>query len=144
MAKRTSPAVLQHRRSELEARIEELIALLDLLDGDCDLEENGDMEPSLGGPSLYGRNGFECDLEGDMSDDELPLGLGNPQLGKYELPEGWSPVDGENCSSMTDIGWTGDGQYRARKLLRDNIKDQRKLAKALAATRVSPGYGKFV
>ncbi len=100
MKRHSSPAILQHRRAELETRIEELIALLDVIDGDCDLEDNGDMEPSLGGPSLYGRNGFECDLEGDTSDDELSLGWGNPQLGKYELPEGWSPVDGENCGSL--------------------------------------------
>ncbi|QSZ56979.1 MULTISPECIES: hypothetical protein [Rhizobium/Agrobacterium group] len=33
-----SPAVLQLRRAELERRIEELIALLDLLDGDENLE----------------------------------------------------------------------------------------------------------
>jgi len=47
-----SPAVLQFRRDELEQRIEELIALLDLLDGDENLEpyladtdpENADLE----------------------------------------------------------------------------------------------------
>ena len=33
-----SPAILQLRRAELERRIEELIALLDLLDGDENLE----------------------------------------------------------------------------------------------------------
>lgn len=33
-----SPALLQFRRAELEQRIEELIALLDLLDGDENLE----------------------------------------------------------------------------------------------------------
>ncbi|MEW9615938.1 hypothetical protein AB3G45_19165 [Shinella sp. S4-D37] len=32
------------RRSELERHIEEMIALLDMLDGDCDLEENGDAD----------------------------------------------------------------------------------------------------
>lgn len=34
----SSPAILQLRRAELERRIEELIALLDLLDGDENLE----------------------------------------------------------------------------------------------------------
>lgn len=33
-----SPTLLQFRRAELEQRIEELIALLDLLDGDENLE----------------------------------------------------------------------------------------------------------
>lgn len=32
------------RRAELERHIEELITLLDMLDGDCDLEENGDAD----------------------------------------------------------------------------------------------------
>ena len=35
-----SPAIFQFRRSELEHRIEELIALLDLMDGDPDLEDD--------------------------------------------------------------------------------------------------------
>lgn len=35
-----SPAIYHFRRSELEARIEEMIALLDLLDGDPDLEDD--------------------------------------------------------------------------------------------------------
>lgn len=148
MAKRSSPAVLQHRREELETRIEEMIALLDILDGDCDLEDNGDAEPSLGGPSLYGPQGLEHDLEGDTSDDELPLGWGNPQLGKFDFPEGWSATDAENGATHMpfddDRGWSGDGHHIGRKLLRDHVKDKRKLAKALAATRVSPGYGRHV
>lgn len=39
-----SPAIERFRRSEVERRIEELIALLDLLDGDPDFEENGDAD----------------------------------------------------------------------------------------------------
>ncbi len=35
-----SYAIQRFRRSELEARIEEMIALLDLLDGDPDLEDD--------------------------------------------------------------------------------------------------------
>lgn len=34
-------------RKDIEAAIEALIAFLDLMDGDPDLEEGGDMEPSL-------------------------------------------------------------------------------------------------
>jgi len=36
------------RRSELERRIEEMIALLDLLDDDADVEDGHDVEPTLG------------------------------------------------------------------------------------------------
>ncbi|GAA4185852.1 hypothetical protein [Shinella granuli] len=36
------------RRSELERRIEEMIALLDLLDDDADIEDGHDDEPTLG------------------------------------------------------------------------------------------------
>ena len=39
-----SLAIEHFRRAELERHIEELIALLDMLDGDCDLEENGDAD----------------------------------------------------------------------------------------------------
>lgn len=38
------------RRARLERAIEAAIALLDALDGDPDLEETGDAEPSLGRP----------------------------------------------------------------------------------------------
>lgn len=39
-----SLAIEHFRRAELERHIEEMIALLDMLDGDCDLEENGDAD----------------------------------------------------------------------------------------------------
>jgi hypothetical protein len=42
------PALIQLRRAELETRIEELIELLDLVDGDPDLEDTADDEPSIG------------------------------------------------------------------------------------------------
>ncbi|WEZ83532.1 hypothetical protein P6U16_01350 [Rhizobium sp. 32-5/1] len=35
-----SLSIYQHRRAEVEARIEDLIALLDILDGDPDLEDD--------------------------------------------------------------------------------------------------------
>jgi hypothetical protein len=41
------PDILETRQ-RLEAKIEELIALLDLVDGDPDLEDTGDDEPSIG------------------------------------------------------------------------------------------------
>ena len=35
-----SPAIYRFRRNELERRIEEMIALLDMVDGDPDLEDD--------------------------------------------------------------------------------------------------------
>ncbi len=55
-------------RQLIGAEVERLIAYLDALDGDPDLEENGDLEPSLGA----GAEG--SDREGDLSDDEPSLG----------------------------------------------------------------------
>lgn len=56
-------------RQRVEAAIERLIALLDVIDGDENLEDNGDGEPWLGG--FCG----DCrDLEADPSDDEPSLG----------------------------------------------------------------------
>lgn len=40
----SAPSYTCSSRAELEARIEEMISLLDMLDGDCDLEENGDAD----------------------------------------------------------------------------------------------------
>ena len=55
-------------RAALGDEIERMIALLDAIDGDADLEEGGDLEPSLGAYRVG------CDLELDASDDEPSLG----------------------------------------------------------------------
>ncbi|WP_392711110.1 hypothetical protein [Rhizobium ruizarguesonis] len=44
---------LLQSRERLEAKIEELIELLDLLDDDPDLEFDNDNEPSLGAPEQH-------------------------------------------------------------------------------------------
>lgn len=61
-------------RRTIEAEIERLIAMLDGIDGEPDLEDNGDLEPSLGwpegGPSRL-RTGFAVDdLEIEDEHDE--------------------------------------------------------------------------
>lgn len=77
-------AITPDSRQMIEVMIESLIALLDAADGDCDLEDNGDFEPWIGGAIRHSRNGPECDLEFDTSDDELTgdeepfLGWSNP------------------------------------------------------------------
>jgi hypothetical protein len=141
-----SPAVLQHRRAELEARIEEMIGLLDIIDGDENLEENGDDEQSLSSPGQYGNKKMEYDLEGDTSDDEHSLGWSNPMGLRVQIPaeasEMMAGVDGYEDGST--LSFDGDGHHIGRKLLRDHVKDRVKLAKALDRTRVSPGYGRYV
>lgn len=90
---RQSP--LEITRARLEAKIEELVALLDLVDGDCDFEENGDTEPSLGTGGRLGRDGVEDDLEDDTSDSEHSMGWCNPHFGDHTLPKGWNQGDWE-------------------------------------------------
>lgn len=58
-----SPAIYRFRRSELERRIEEMIALLDRMDGDPDLEDGGDDEPSIGSRSIRISGRIEDDVE---------------------------------------------------------------------------------
>ena len=69
-------------RQQAEDAIERLIALLDELDGDADLEPNGDLEPSLGfGIALnrFGRWHYVTDdREGNDASDE-PDDNTNPQ-----------------------------------------------------------------
>ena len=64
----------QFRRAELETRIEEMIALLDTLDGDPDLEDGADDEPNLGSHPKYRNGRLEYELEGCADDAEPSLG----------------------------------------------------------------------
>ncbi|AVA21587.1 hypothetical protein [Rhizobium sp. NXC24] len=137
---------LQHRRAELEARIEELIALLDLIDGD----EN--LEPYLADtyPADEDREGGDVqderhDLE-DEGDSEPFLGWGNPRCGTPDVAEGWVACDPHDAIGFgeTAMAFNGDGHHIGRKLLRDHVKDKRKLARALEATRVSSAYGRLI
>ncbi|WP_221966327.1 hypothetical protein [Rhizobium laguerreae] len=88
-----SNVVQELRRETLEAYIEELIALLDVLDGDPNLEDNGDSEPSIGSTPQCIGNGCFYDLELDLSDDEDgnddedTLGWSNPMGLRVHIPE---------------------------------------------------------
>ncbi|WP_421360263.1 hypothetical protein [Agrobacterium rosae] len=66
-------APIEITRARLEAKIDDLIALLDLVDGDTDLEEGGDLEPSIGGPAIWIGSRLEDDLE-HATDDYEPTG----------------------------------------------------------------------
>lgn len=64
-------------RARLEARIQELVDMLDLLDGDPDLEDEADPEPALGwsaAEASYGRYGILCQAEEEEDDPAEPNG----------------------------------------------------------------------
>lgn len=98
---RNAPTVAQ-LRVQMAAAIERLIAVMDALDGDSDLEDTADDEPSLTWPEDQDGGGrrpvgwsFETDLEQE-ADDEPSLGsLGGTGPGStYFSQEDW--WDGAN------------------------------------------------
>ena len=76
------PAVERQRiRRKLERVIDKLMTALDAIDGDADLEDTGDDEPSLSAPLPYASisqslwaDGGEDDREDDGADAEPSLG----------------------------------------------------------------------
>ncbi|MCZ4430713.1 hypothetical protein O3S81_13490 [Agrobacterium sp. SOY23] len=78
---RRSSEILMLRRAELEKKIEELIALLDLLDGD----EN--LEPYLADTDPENEDREDDDEREPGTDDEPSLGWSNPGGLRVEVPE---------------------------------------------------------
>jgi hypothetical protein len=79
-------------RARLEQTIEALVALLDEIDGDADLEPGVDDEPSLGW--TYGFDGSPAPVRDDC-DDDRELDLADDEDGGDREP--W-------------LGWRGDGR----------------------------------
>lgn len=138
-------------RSAIENEIERLIRLLDLLDGDCDLEDGADAEPSIEStPRIFGDRA-EHDLELDSSDDEWSgdeheptLGWGNPRCGTPDIAKGWHPSDASDEKlNVTEPDLVPDQEAAdiARRLLRQVVKDHRKLATAISNTRLAVDGG---
>lgn len=121
-----SPRFQELRREIVEACIEQLIALLDLLDGDPDLEDNGDLEPSIGSTPLFVGNQCLHDLEFDDADDEdggdaegtlgwsNPCGL-RPHI-RSESEQLMSPIDNEEGP----LGFDGSGVMIAKAQLKEH------------------------
>lgn len=63
-------AVTPPMRQRIEATIEHLVALLDTIDGDPDLEDGGDAEPDPLEPYL-------ADAASDLEDDPAESGIGD-------------------------------------------------------------------
>ncbi|MGR8923839.1 hypothetical protein ACU8MB_08830 [Rhizobium leguminosarum] len=68
-----SKVVQELRRETLEGYIEELIALLDLLDGDENLEPDNDNEPSLGAPEHVTQTHWYMPVGTDQTDLEIEV-----------------------------------------------------------------------
>lgn len=115
-------------RSSIEAEIERLIGLLDTLDGDPDLEEAGDLEPSLGWPALgphqFGRvpECLDDDREEDSADCEpwLAAPEAKGSLGMIRMsgdPESWlgGRLSGFHTRSnqLSQLGWAAGGDTDA-------------------------------
>lgn len=88
-------------RARLEAKIEELVSLLDLIDGDPDLEDTGDDEPSLGASGMVGPKGVEHDLEQD-EDSEHSLGWSNPMGLRVHVPKEAAQFMGDQIDGWDD------------------------------------------
>lgn len=83
----------ENLRPVIEAEIERLIALLDIIDGDPDLE------PSLGFSILMLTYAGAVDLEGDTADDE-------PSMGATEvIPPAPMPLFGKRMLSLFPALW---------------------------------------
>lgn len=82
-----SPVLLRLRRAELEKRIEELIALLDLLDGDENLEPYlADSAPEAGDRECDDeREPEETDQNGDEEDCCLSEDEWRPYIGNHRF-----------------------------------------------------------
>lgn len=100
------PAISQLRRSELEKRIEELIALLDLLDGDENLEPYlADSDPEAGDREDDDeREPEETDQNGDEEDCCRP-------------EDEWRPYSG-------DLQFDGSGTSIARRMSGSRLRRQ--------------------
>jgi hypothetical protein len=114
--------ITSERRKEIERQIDELIEMLDILDGDENLEEYGD-EHDTGLPEGWRLSGVlsDCrgpileddedgnDLEQDNADTEPALGWTNhidQTIAPIVHAGGTGPVTGEDEPSL---GWSGHG-----------------------------------
>ena len=98
--------------------VERLLGVLDMIEGDPDLEENGDLEPSIG--TCY--QGV-VDAELDTADDEPSLGSFDrmvDQTKSYRQTVGWNRSqdfeqddcdreDGDQDEQCDDEGWLESG-----------------------------------
>lgn len=140
-------------RLDVETEIERLIAFLDEIDGDPDLEdddpaeEGGDTEPSLGwtytlsGVHVAPRaEGYELDLEeqcedegGQCDDEGFPWGDDEPDNdGEHSL--GWS-LDGTLAGTSEDTGIVDAASMREQMRLSFTLRETNTIGTAIDAVK---------
>jgi len=115
-------------RQEIEDEIERLIDMLDDFDGDPELEDGGDAEPSFG-PGDYRNGRMEYELEADTGEDKPFLGWTEAQSLDGGQFTGTSP---EGSDGDAGTRFTGHGIRAANAMLS---------ARGLRTVRVPIGYG---
>lgn len=120
-------------RQHLEDVIEKLVSLLDAFDGDENLEDGFDAEPSIG-TACFVNGRLEYDVEQDMADDEPDLGWSAPRCGDPDYALGWQALD--SSVDHTAAGWSGDGQQIAQNLIRRHLADPARRESALRLSRL--------
>lgn len=121
-------------REAIETAIEELIDLLDRIEPDPDLEENGDLEPSI---SCH--DDRELDLADDEEDDppeesdpdEHVMGWTDEesQRGKLGAGEDWTELNGDerdfsDCEDNYGAGWAKPLDYREACEIHQDIHEK--------------------
>jgi hypothetical protein len=93
--------ITRERRREIERQIDELIDMLNLIDGDCDLEDNADLERDLD----------TDESDGDVYDETVTWPEHHPS--RYEVAlsgEQEDDEDGNDAEADNDLegslGWT--------------------------------------
>lgn len=127
--------VIINTRQRLEAKIEELIALLDLVDGDENLEPYlANTYPVAEDREEENENGGDIQDEphDDEGENEDSLGWPNP-CGPGAPMLDWSPTDelGINQFNIAYAKFDGSGYDIGRNMLCENIMDRRKPETAL-------------
>lgn len=106
------------RRAEIERQIEDLIEMLDQIDGGPDLEENGD-EHDTGMPFAWVASSFVYDATtgyaGPILEDDEDGADTEQDTADFEPELGWldslNQADANRCwrNEEADLGWTGNG-----------------------------------
>lgn len=117
--------ICKHERAGIERAVEQLLDILDVLDGDPDLEDDGTAEPWIGWPGenyihvgqgakhLPGEGFLNVDCEHDESEKEPWLGwtrtghLGESSVdGEHDLESDPSERERDDSDFEPSLGWT--------------------------------------
>jgi hypothetical protein len=129
-AKRITPT---KQRKLLENTIERLVELLDQIDPDPDLEDNGDREPSLGWPIPQAKLGqglnTDADCRGDFGDDrEHDTADNEPELGWTEMEARFGKYsdggDDDQVDNEASLGWQNESSQGRLHASRDDCEEQ--------------------